>query len=281
MSVQNYYLPESLGEALELLARYGPDLLVIAGGTVAMPLINEGVSTPVQVMGLRRTGLDEMARSNGNVKIGATTTLTRLLEESPVPLLRTAARNTAAWTIRNMGTVGGNLFSPPPAGDVAVALLALDAEVTLTGSGGERVVPLARFWTGFMTNVMQADELVTAITLPVPTGKTAYIKYGRKQAHTPAVVTVAAHLVVEGGRVQQARLALGAVGPHPLRCPQAEAVLTGSELSEDAITEAAQTAAGECDPFTDAIASEWYRRKMVPVYVARALRQIAQEEAAS
>ncbi|MGZ8769339.1 FAD binding domain-containing protein, partial [Aeromicrobium sp.] len=221
MTVQSYFLPRSVPEALDVLARHGPDLLVMAGGTVAMPLINDGISLPEAVMGLRRTGLDELERVNGRLRIGATTTLTQLLDQNDVPMLAEAARSTASWSIRNMGTVGGNLFTPPPGGDIAVALLALDTTVTLAGPQGERVLPLADFFTGFLTNRLAPDELLVELQVPVPSGRTAFIKFGRKHANTPAVVSVAVNLRWDGARISGARIALGAAGPHPVRARQA------------------------------------------------------------
>jgi CO/xanthine dehydrogenase FAD-binding subunit len=278
MAVKNYFLPQSLDEAVGLLAEHGPSLLVMAGGTIAMPLINDGISLPEQVMGLRQAGLDYIHRSGNTVSIGATTTLTQLLDLEAVPMLQAAARHTAGWSIRNMGTVGGNIFAPQPAGDVAVALLALEARVKLVSARGERTMPLSDFYTGFMTTELQADELLAEIQVPVPAGQTAYLKYGRRQANTPAVVTVAAHVVWNGEKVRSARLGLNAVGPHPMRAPKAEAALVGSALDADAIAAAAAAATEECEPFDDPIASEWYRRQMVGVYVRRALTQLAGEE---
>ncbi len=275
MPIQTYFQPHSLAEAASLLAEHGPSLLIMAGGTVVMPLINDGVSTPEKVMGLRSAGLSYVHQNAGVVRIGAATPLTHMLDLSAIPLLQEAARHTATWTIRNMGTVGGNLFTPPPAGDFAVALLALDARVKLARAGGERVMPLASFWTGFMQTALAPDELLAEIEVPVPAGRTAFVKYGRKHANTPAIVTVAAHLVLDDGRVQQARLALGAAGPHPIRAKRAEASLEGGALDVAAITTAAALAAEESEPFTDAIASEWYRRRMVKVQVSRALSQIS------
>jgi CO/xanthine dehydrogenase FAD-binding subunit len=275
VTTQAYYLPQSVDEAISLLAEHGPTLLVMAGGTIAMPLINEGISLPEKVMGLRRADLKYVNRSNGVVEIGATTTLSQMLTQEEMPLLQQAAHHIGGWAIRNMGTVGGNLFAPPPSGDFAVALLALDAQVKLVSKDGERVLPLTEFYTGFMTTALAPGELVTEILVPMPKGKTAYIKYGRRHANTPAVVTLAANLVLDGKKVVDARLALNGVGPHPLRATKAEAALIGSTLDSTAIAAAAITAAEECEPFTDAVASEWYRRKMVDVYVRRALTQIA------
>ena len=276
MTTREYFLPRSLDEAVGLLAEHGPSLLVMSGGTLAMPLINEGVSTPEMVMGLRRAGLSYLERVNGSLIVGAATTLSQVVGFEAIPVLQEAAYNIGGWAIRNMGTVGGNLFAPPPGGDFAVALLALDAQLKLVSARGERTLPLAEFYTGFMTTALEPDELVAEIRVPVPAGRTAYLKYGRRHANTPAVVTVAAHLVLNGKKVEDARLALNAVGPHPIRATQAEALLTGSTLDEETIAAAAAAAAEECEPFTDPIASAWYRRRMVNVFVRRALSQIAQ-----
>jgi CO/xanthine dehydrogenase FAD-binding subunit len=275
VTVHSYHLPRSLPEALGLLADHGPSLLVMAGGTVAMPLINEGLSLPEAVMGLRLAGLDGLERTDGTLTIGATATLTRLLEPDVVPMLREAARNTASWSVRNMGTVGGNLFTPPPGGDVAVALLALDATVTLASATARRDLPLADFYTGFMTNRLAEDELLVQVRVPVTMAGTSYIKFGRKHANTPAVVTVAVRLAWDGPAVADARIALGAVGPHPVRARDAERLLVGTGLEPEAIAAAAASALESCEPTTDAIATDWYRRRMTGAFVARALEQLA------
>ena len=278
MAVKEYFLPQSLDEAVGLLAEHGPSLLVMAGGTIAMPLINEGISLPEKIMGLRQAGLGYVNQTNDTVVVGATTSLNQLLELEAVPMLQKAARNAAGWSVRNMGTVGGNIFAPPPSGDVAVALLALDAQLKLAGPSGERTVPLADFYTGFMMTDLQADELLVEIQVPVPAGKTAYIKFGRKHANTPSVVAVAVHLVMDGSRVKDARIALNGAQPHPFRAKKAEALLEGATLNAETIAAAAAAAVAESDPFTDAVASESYRRKMVGVFVSRALNQLAEQE---
>ena len=278
MAIENYFLPQSLEEAVGLLAEHDLSLLVMAGGTIAMPLINDGISLPKKVMGLRQAGLNYVNSTNGTMAIGATTTLTQLLDLQAIPMLQEAARNAAGWSIRNLGTIGGNIFAPPPAGDVAVALLALSASVKLVSASGERVIPLEEFYTGFMTTALEPGELLAEVQVPVPAGRTVYLKYGRKQSNTPAVVTVAAQIGLNGGEVERARLALNAVGPHPFRAKGAEAALVGSTLDADAIAAAAAAATEECEPFSDSIASEWYRRKMTRVYVSRALTQLAGQE---
>lgn len=281
MAVKNYFLPQSLDEAFALVEKHGPSLLVMAGGTLVMPLINEGVSLPEQVMGLRKAGLSYSRTSNGALYIGATTPLTEMLKLDTYPMLQEAAHCIGGWAIRNMGTVGGNLFAPPPAGDFCAALMALGASVKISKKGAERLLPLEEFYTGFMTNALQVGELVTEIQVPPVKGQTVFLKFGRKNSDTPAIVTVAANLELEGkgdkkrSIVKTVRLVLNGVGPHPMRAKKAEAALVGKILDEKSIGDAAAAAAGESQPFTDAIASEWYRRKMVGVIVSRALSQVA------
>jgi CO/xanthine dehydrogenase FAD-binding subunit len=275
VTVRDYYLPASLPEALDLLKRHGSELLVIAGGTVAMPLVNEGISLPERVMGLRRAGLDAIERDGDALRIGAAATLAQLTAQDAIPLLREAAASTANPSIRNMGTVGGNLFTPPPGGDVAVALLALDARVHVAGPHGERMIPIAEFFTGFMATALAPDELVVSLRVPLTPRPAAFLKFGRKHANTPAVVTVAAAVECRDGTVTDARIALGAAGPFPMRATDAEAGLIGGALDAAAIERAAEAAAREAEPFTDAIATAWYRRRMVQVFVRRALESAA------
>lgn len=274
MSVIEYLRPASVTEAIELLGRHGPELLVMAGGTISMPLVNDGISAPRRVMSLRAAGMDTLERASGQIRIGATCPLQRLLELDEAPILVQAARETGSWAIRNMGTVGGNLFAPPPAGDVTVALLALDAVLLLAGPAAIREVPIDAFHTGFMTTDLQPKELLTEIRFAVPSGETAFRKLGRRQANTPAVVTVATRLELEAGAVRAARVALGAVGPHPCRSAAAEAMLVGAPLDPATVARAAEAAAEAADPATDGIATAWYRRRMTRVAVEQALADI-------
>jgi CO/xanthine dehydrogenase FAD-binding subunit len=276
VTAKTYFLPQSLGEALSLLAEHGPSLLVMAGGTLAMPLINKGISMPEKVLGLRRAGLDYIHPSNGSLQIGATATLSQVLQHERIPVLQQAAHNVGSWAVRNMGTAGGNLFAPPPAGDLTVALLALDARVKLASLRGERIVPLAEFCAGFLSTVLAPDELVVELEVPLPRGMTTVVKHGRLHTNTPTIVGVAVHVVKENGRVREARVALNGVGPHPIRARNAEAAILGSPLDAAAIVAASDAAAQECEPFTDPVSSDWYRRKMTGVFVRRALTQVAQ-----
>jgi CO/xanthine dehydrogenase FAD-binding subunit len=223
-------------------------------------------------MGLRRAGLDRITQGNGATDIGAMVTLTSLAQAN-LPLISEATKHIGSWAIRNMGTVGGNLFAPPPAGDLASALMALDAQIVLVSRRGERVMALADFFTGFLTTALEPDELVASLRVPSTAGKTAFLKHGRLHSNTPAVVSVGVQVVKNNGSVKDARIALNAVAPYPMRARNAEAALVGSKGDEAAIATAADAAMEECEPFTDPIASEWYRRKMTGVFVRRALTE--------
>jgi CO/xanthine dehydrogenase FAD-binding subunit len=274
VTVSSYFRPSSVPEAIRLLQAHGPDLFVIAGGTVAMPLLNEGVLQPRLVMGLRNAGLAGIEQTDGGLRIGATTTLTALVEQDAIPMLATAASRTAAWSVRNLGTVGGNLFSAPRGGDVATALLALDASAVASGPGGTRVIPLTSFFTGLHATALAPDELVTAIRVPMPDGDASFVKLGRRSQGSPAVVTVAAQVRRDGERTTKARIAIGSAGPVPFRAVAAEAALAGKPFDGDAISAAAEAAEAEAEPLADAIASDWYRRRMVGVVVRQALEQL-------
>jgi carbon-monoxide dehydrogenase medium subunit len=268
----DFFIPRSIDEAIGLLAQHGADLVVMGGGTIVMGMVNDGLLFPSKAMSLARAGINGVRAVDGQIEIGAATTIARLAQLDRLPILAQAASMFGAPAVRNMATVGGNLFAAPPAGDIAVPLLALDAQAELAGPHGRRTLPLAQFFTGLGQTARAADELVVALRVPQAAGQSAYLRYGRRQANTPAVVAVAARVMSEAdGTVVDARIALGAAGPHPLRARQAEAALIGKLLDPSSIADAAQAAQAECDPPTDALASSWYRRRMVGVYVRRAL----------
>jgi CO/xanthine dehydrogenase FAD-binding subunit len=272
VTTTDFFIPRSIDEAIDLLGQHGADLVVMGGGTIIVGMINDGLLFPSKAMSLARAGIDGVREADGAIEIGAATTIARLTQLDRLPILAQAAGMFGAPAVRNMATVGGNLFAVPPAGDIAVPLLALDALVELAGPHSRRTLPLDQFFTGLGQTARAADELVVAVRVPQTGGQTAYLRYGRRQANTPAVVAVAARVVInEAGMVTEARIALGAAGPHPLRARQAEAALIGQPLDDTNIAAATAAAQAECDPPTDALATEWYRRRMVGVYVRRAL----------
>jgi CO/xanthine dehydrogenase FAD-binding subunit len=227
-----------------VLAALDDGAVVIAGGTHVMPRLNTEASDVNALVSLRRAGLSgvEMVDET-TVEIGAATTLTELANAPELAFLRPALDAIASPTIRNMATVGGNLFVPQPYGDLAVCLLALDATAELAG--------------GRTVGVAEAEGLVTAVRFAIPK-EWRFLKAMRRRLNSASIVTVAAVL-------DAPRIALGGVARKPVRARHAEAALA------DGAEAAAQAALRDIDPFDDAYASAWYRRRVVPVHVRRAL----------
>ena len=273
MTTTDFFIPRSVDEALGLLRTHGPDLTVMGGGTVVMGQINEGRLFPLKAMSLRRAGLDELLVADDQIHIGAATTVARISRIEELPILAQAAGVLGGPALRTMATIGGNMFMPAPYADLAVPLLALDAQVELAGPGGSRALPIDQFFGA--ATLCAADELLVGFSVPRTAGTSAYLRFGRRMANTPAVVAVAVRVEIDvSGMVSAARIALGAAGPRPQRATAAEAALLGRPLDAASIADAAQAAIDASDPPTDALASSWYRRRMVGVFVRRALESL-------
>jgi CO/xanthine dehydrogenase FAD-binding subunit len=237
--VTEYLLPGSADEAVAQL----DGGVLMAGGTTVMPAVLAGELTQTRVVGLARAGLDGVSRQDGRTTIGACVTLAAVSALDHAPALAAAAAAIGGPALRNMATIGGNVVL---GGDVAVALLALDASVDL----GSRSAPLADLWGAL------SGEVVRSVSFnDDAAADSVFVRWARRAANSPAVVCVA----VAGGRV-----AIGGVGSHPVRSAGAEAHL-------DDPGAAGTAAAAEVDPPTDGIASAWYRRRMTEVFVRRAL----------
>ncbi|MCC7345987.1 MAG: FAD binding domain-containing protein, partial [Variibacter sp.] len=190
------------------------------------------------------------------------------------PALHAAARLVGGHQIRNVGTIGGNLGNASPAADVAVALLALDARICVQGPRGVRAIAIDDFFFGPGKTALAPAELIESIDLDCPAaGETSrFLKVGRRQAMEIAVASVAVGLRLRAdGTCERARIALGAVGPRPLRARAAERMLEGRPLDADAIACAAAGAGAACSPRSDVRASADYRRKVVEEGVHRLL----------
>lgn len=176
---------------------------------------------------------------------------------------------------RNKATLGGNLCHASPSAETAGPLLALGAVVHLSGTEGERSLPLEDFFTGPGSTALRPGEILREVTVPLPAegSGSAYLKLGRRRAMEIAVVNVAVLLQRKEGICHTARIALGAVSPVPLRARAAEALLEGAAWRKPLLEEAAQAAAAACRPISDVRATEGYRREMVRVLVGRALQR--------
>lgn len=276
-----YFEPATLNETVALLGRYNGQANILAGGTDLLVEIKEQLKQPDYVINIKKLpGLDGLTYDEvEGLRVGALVTVRRI-ETSPLVQakyagLAQAARDLASIQVRCRATVAGNICRASPSADTLPPLIADSAAVKLFGPQGERVIPLEEFFTGPGKTVMARDEVLTEIVVPVPlphTGK-VYLKHGRRKAMELATVGVAVTLTLAGEVCQEVRIVLGAVAPTPIRARQTETILRGQVVGDSVISAAAQAAQAESRPISDVRSSAEYRREMVRVLTARAVRQ--------
>lgn len=272
--------PDTFEELFGLAARYGEEARYLAGGTALVLLMRAQLLHPAALLALHRLpGLRGVAREDGRVRLGALATHAELAG-SPVlrehlPALAEAFRHVATPRIRNVGTVGGNLAHADPHQDPPVALLALGAVAVARGPDGERRVPLEALFLDYYETALRAGEVLTAVEVPVPgpDAGTAFVKFLSRSADDYATVNAAVVLRAAGGRVTEARIAVGCVASTPRRAPEAEALLAGHAPDDGRLREVGEAVAAVTDPVLDARGSPAYKRRLTPVIVQRAIRQ--------
>lgn len=275
--------PKTFSEALRMTADHASDSKPLAGGTNVVVELRNGKYRGKTLIDLSRLAeLRGIKRQNGHVVIGGGTTLTDLLMHPLIAAhaspLREAAAVFGSPLVRNRATVAGNLVDASPAADTVPPLLALGAEVELAGQGDSRWVPLEDFMVHVRKTLLQPGELMRSIRWSVPSAgsRGAYYKLGLRKADAISVLSVAVMLDRdEKGGCAQARIALGAVAPRPLRVHQAENVLRGQTLSPHVIAESAHLAAEATSPITDIRGTAAYRKRVTEVIVRRLLTSIA------
>jgi carbon-monoxide dehydrogenase medium subunit len=276
-------MPETLPEALALLAEGARKVTPVSGGTNLIVDLRGGRRRPGTLMNISgMDGLCGIRREDGHLVIGGGVTVAGLLDEPLVTrhasILKNAASVFGSPLVRNRATVGGNLADASPAADLAPPLLALDAEVELASAEGKRRVPLEEFMVGVRETLLEPQELLVAVRCPTPPPHSAgaFYKLGLRKADAVSVVSAA--VMVEGdgdGHCRQARIALGAVAPRPIRARAAEDLLRGRPLDPATIAEAARLATESASPIDDIRGSAAYRRRMIGVLVRRLLAAAA------
>jgi carbon-monoxide dehydrogenase medium subunit len=278
--------PATLPEALAMLAEEAPDVMPLAGGTNLIVELRDGHRAPKKLMDMSRLReLGGVYRDESHIVIGGGTTITDLLThpliaENARPL-RQAAAKLGNPLVRNRATVGGNLANASPAADTAPPLLALGAEVELVSRTGVRSIPLDDFFVGVNKTRLRPDELLSSIRWPVPPLRSAgaFYKIGLRKADACSVISAAAMVVWdEVNLCRQARIAIGAAAPQPVRAREAEAALLGQPLTADVIGRVAQLAARATQPIDDIRGTASYRQRMAEVIVRRLLMQIAESQ---
>ncbi len=275
-----YHEPVSLEGALRLLAEVD-GARCIAGGQTLVAMLSARLLEPPALVSLSRiTELGGIARTpDGALRIGATAThesvAGSVIVTGQFPAIARAARAIAHPAIRSFGTIGGAVAHGDPNADYPAALVASDAVIEIAGPGGRRKIPAAEFFQDYLTTALKPGEIVTAVSVPEPPAgaRGTFLKFARVDGDY-ATVSVAAILARQAGTCTYVAVALGAVGPRPVRDRAAEKKLIGRPLLEAGLAEFGKALAAACDPVDDVRGSSAYRRGLVPGLVARALRSL-------
>jgi len=276
-----YEAPTTLAEAVDLLAEYTDEASVLAGGQSLIPLLALRLARPAVVIDINGVGeLAGISATDGWVSIGA---MTReyVAEESKtvadtVPLLAAALPLIGHEAIRSRGTIGGSLAHGDPAAELPAVARALDAEFVVRGPAGDRVIAAAQWFEGYLTTSRGADELLLEVRFPAarPGTGTSFLEVARRHGDF-AIAGLATSLVLSGGVISEARLALAGVSDVPVRPTAAEDLLTGERPSAELFEEAARGAVADLDPPGDLHGSPEYRKAVAGALVRRGLRAAA------
>jgi len=275
----DYHAPTSISEAAGLLASL-EDAKILSGGQSLIPLMKLRLATPRHVVDINGIpGLAYVVESAGYLRIGGLTRESHL-EESPLvrerhPLLHDTCRVIADPLVRNLATVGGNLAHADPANDHPATMLALGAQVVAAGTRGERVIPVASFFTGPFATALAPDEIVVEVRVPVPPPLSggAYLKVERKVGDFATAAVAVQLTLADRGVCERAGIGLTNVGLTPIKAERAEAALIGRRPDDKAILEAARLAAEAARPSDDLRGPAEYKRDLIRVLTARALRR--------
>ena len=279
-----YFEPRDVNEACALLAEDPDGSAVLAGGTDVLVNLKGGLISYRRLVSLRRiAGLAriDFSREQGLV-IGAMATVNEVARHADVarefPGIVDAAISLAAEQVRNLATVAGNICSAVPSADMAPILLALGARVRLYSRDGERVVPLAEFFTGPRTTVIAPGEVLVAIEVPAKGAGTgdASVRQGGREALSLPLAGAAAAVTLDGDISVRAAVALGAVAPTPIMGAGVGEFLAGKRLTPEVLREAAELASAAARPIDDLRASKAYRLELVAVLTARAVARAAE-----
>ena len=278
MKAFEHYAPDSIEGLLEML-KSKPNVKLIAGGTDLLLQMKQGTAQPETVISLKNVEeLRGFSVSKNGYRLGAGMTLRGITRSNELtqnfPGLVYAAGVVASEQIRTLATLGGNICNASPSADMVPPLIALDAVVQLVSNQGQRDLSLSEFFKGPGESILKSGEIMHSIFLPHPSGNMIYSKHAPRKFMDLAVVGVAVRLAKKNGKINEARVALGAVGPVPFRAEKTEALLAGQALTTELMLEAGEMAAGECVPIDDIRGSAWYRKRMVKVHVRRNLETL-------
>jgi carbon-monoxide dehydrogenase medium subunit len=272
-----YHAPPSLADALKLLGELGPEAKLLAGGHSLLPMMKLRFAEPRHLIDLGRIpALRGIEQVGNQIYIGAMTTEHQLLNSKlladKLPLLVEGAGWIADPQVRYKGTIGGDISHGDPGNDQPALMLALDASFVLKGPKGERVVAADGFFLSLYTTLLQPDEILTQIRIPVPAAGSggAYCKLKRKTGDFATAAT-AVMLRLQGGGVADVRIALTNAASTPLRARAAEDALRGKAVDATSLREAARLAMSICEPSADQRGDADYKRAMCGEMTRRAI----------
>jgi aerobic carbon-monoxide dehydrogenase medium subunit len=276
-----YLRPTDLDGILAALAQEGEGSKILAGGQSLIPMMNLRMVAPRRLIDINRVaGLDRIGIDGDYLAIGAlarhSDVLASPLVRERAPLVAAAYRQVAHVPVRNRGTIGGNLMHADPASELPAVMLALEAEMILRSRSGERRVPAESFFLGTFETAARADELLTAIRIPLASAQRRWgFEEMSQRRGDYALVAVAATFDLAGGVCARPRIAYAGTATRALRSPAAEAALDGKRPDEAAFAQAGDAAAQAADPIEDMHADAAYRRDLVRALTKRALAAAA------
>ena len=276
-----YERATSVEDALQRLARHGPDARIIAGGHSLLPMMKLRLANPEALIDIN--DLDQLSyiREEGpEIRIGALTRHRELLESELLarhfPIFAEAERVIADPPVRNRGTIGGSLAQADAAEDLSAVCTALKGQAVIAGSGGERVVSMDDFHVGPYTTAIGDGEMLVEVRIPVRAGGGSAHEKVERRAGDWAIAAASAAVWVDGGTIADAGLALGAVGPTTVHVARAEELLRGKTPSDDLFSEAGAIAAEDCSPSADGRGPIDYKRHLAGELTRRALGRAAE-----
>jgi carbon-monoxide dehydrogenase medium subunit len=269
--------PKTLKDAVALLDADDPTVRPLAGGTALMLMMKAGVFRPSKLVSLAAIkDLVSIDAANGELKIGAMTPLVALERSDAVrkhaPVITKTMRTLSNIRVRNVATVGGSLAHGDPHMDLPPVLMALGARVTVAGKRGERTLPVEELFAGYYETVLAKDELIASLAVPAQNGRCAvYLKVTTRAVHDWPALGVAVSIAADGNAIKDARIVISAATEKAVRMPTAEQAARGAS-DDTGFRRAGEAAAEELETITDAQGSAAYKKELVRVYVARALR---------
>ena len=279
---EEYLYPETVSEAVDLLARWSGQARIVAGGTDLVLQLKRGERRAACLIDVSRIeALRCIQESDGAITLGAAVTHAEAaaspLVQAAVPVLALVASEVGSPEIRNVATIGGNVVNAQPAADTALALLVLEAEAEIVGAGGARWAPLLDLYGGAgISAVDSTAEMVTRFRFHVPEGQvgSAYRRLGKCKSIALPVLCAAAVVRLEAGKIVSASIGLGPVAPLPFRPEEAEEWIAGQPATAEIVMKAAELAQQEAQPRDSLLrCARDYREAMVGVLVRTTLEQ--------